>query len=353
MEYLIDQYVAKPEKVNKLLHSPVQVSLKVDGAAFQIGYDSMKDEITYHKRSGVSKRLGPIIMGYEQLFRKSINDAIDYFNTKKDIIKQNKVYAIELFNGLYILLTVIDKNDNVIQDPNKIKKIADGLGIDFAPILFNGVFNQQQIESIISLMNLDETTSNEDFKKHLTTLFGDGNWSKFMLGSEVEGIVLTWAQQGDPQQYKIINPAFKARHKKEIEVDKQQADQLNNIYKCLYNKLNTIADNRSSNWIENLDKNFEKMFEDQQFTKEILSLISKIPYVKKDFWELQMNHTSSIIKDLIKQHGDIIKMIYEKYMMQFHKSRKRNYIISKEFQTEVNNVINKMKTIRSKNLYIS
>ena len=122
MDYLIDKYLKEPEYVKELLNKSVQISLKIDGEAFQIGYDKANDEVTYHKRGGSSKKLGPIIDEYTQLFRKKVNDAIDTFNNKKDVIKQNKFYAIEMFNGNYILLTVIDHNDNVIEDVKTINK---------------------------------------------------------------------------------------------------------------------------------------------------------------------------------------------------------------------------------------
>ena len=49
MDYLIDKYLKEPEYVKELLNKSVQISLKIDGEAFQIGYDKENDEVTYHK----------------------------------------------------------------------------------------------------------------------------------------------------------------------------------------------------------------------------------------------------------------------------------------------------------------
>lgn len=346
MDYLIDKYLKEPEYVKELLNKSVQISLKIDGEAFQIGYDKEKDEVTYHKRGGSSKKLGPIIDEYTQLFRKKINDAIDTFNNKKDVIKQNKFYAIEMFNGNYILLTVIDHNDNVIEDVKTINKIANQLGIDPVPIMFNGVLNKEQQENIINLMTLDENTSNDVFKEYLNNTFGKGDYNKFLKGPEVEGIVLTWNNSGNIEQMKIINPAFKSRHGKEIENSKKQAeaerDSINALTERLYEILNEVGQNLNKNWFANLDANLVNIFNNEQYAKELKDLANKIPYVKKDFWELQMNKTTKDIKSLIKKHGDIIKVIYESYMKTFYKIRKRNYIISKDFNLKVNALIERL-----------
>lgn len=348
MDYLIDTYIKKPEYVNNLLDKKMSISLKVDGQAFQIGYDKNTDEVTYHKRGGSSKKLGPILTEYEQLFRKSVNDAIELFNTKKEELKKNKFYAIEMFNDSYILLTVIDNNDNIIEDQATLDKIAKSLNIDSVPILFNGILNKEQKEAIVALMSLDENTSNDEFKKYLTNMFGTGDYTKFLKGSEVEGIVLTWNNEGNIEQQKIINPAFKTRHQKEIDDNKKKAEEerdiLNNIYETLYNKLKPVAKKLSDKWVENLDLNLNVVLSDKEAFDEILKAVNQLPNVKKDFWEVQMNKASDVLKEMIKTHGDIVKLIYEHYMKMFFKVKKRNYIINKEFQMKVNDLIAHMET---------
>ena len=348
MEHLIDRYLKKPELVKELFTKEVSISLKVDGAAFQISYDKENDSITYHKRGGSSKALGPIIDEYTQLMRKNINDAIDYFDSKKEEVKKYKFYAIEMFNNSYILLTVIDNDNNIIDDRNQLEEISKSLNIDCVPILFEGKLSSEQIESLLSLMTLEPETSNDIYKQYLTNIFGKGDYQRFLVGDEVEGIVLTWNIDNVISQYKIINPAFKTRHDKEIkqgnEDYQKEIEEYINLYELIYETINKIGKYESDNWIKNLDINFIKMINDENFKNEFNNIIKTLQPKFKDFFTLQINKASKEIQDLIKEYGDNMKFLYEKYLQVFFKVKKRNYFISKEFQLNVNKVIERLQS---------
>lgn len=353
MEHLIDKYLKKPEVVKDLFTKEVSISLKVDGAAFQISYDKENDSITYHKRGGSSKSLGPIIDEYTQLMRKNINDAIDYFEEKKEVVKKYKFYAIEMFNDSYILLTVIDNDNNIIDDRNKLEEISKSLDIDCVPILFEGKLNKEQIDSLMSMMTLEPETSNDTYKEYLTNIFGKGDYQKFLVGDEVEGIVLTWNIDNVISQYKIINPAFKTRHDKEIkqgnEDYKKEIEEYINLYELIYETINKIGKHENDNWIKNLDANFINMINNEEFKSKYEDIINTLQPKFKDFFTLQINKASKEIQDVIKEHGDNMKFLYEKYLQVFFKQKKRNYFISKEFQLNVNKVIERLqKTNESK-----
>ena len=351
MEHLIDKYLKKPEVVKELFQKEVSISLKVDGAAFQISCEN--GNVTYHKRGGSSKSLGPIIDEYTQLMRKNVNDAIKYFEPKKDILNKYKFYAIEMFNNSYILLTVIDNNDNIIDEPNKLKEIAKSLDIDCVPILFNGVLKSEQIDALISMMTLASETTNDVYKKYLTDIFGKGEYEKFLNGDEVEGIVLTWNLEDKIQQFKIINPAFKTRHDKEIkdgnEALKKEIEELTELYEFLYEQLEKYGTYKSDNWIENLNQNFLEII-DKEYSK-IKEFDKTIQPKFKDFFTLQPDRVSKDIKELIDKYGDHMKFYYEKYLSLFNKPKKRNFTISKEFQIKVNNLIEKLQS-KNENLRI-
>ena len=342
MDHLVDKYLKKPEVVKELFQKEVSISLKVDGAAFQISCDN--NNITYHKRGGSSKSLGPIIDEYTQLMRKNVNDAIEYFEAKKDILKKYKFYAIEMFNDSYILLTVIDNSNNIIDDPNVLKNIAKSLGIDCVPILFNGVLKSEQIESLVSMMTLAPSTTDNVYKKYLTDIFGKGEYEKFLNGDEIEGIVLTWNIDDKIQQYKIINPAFKTRHDKEIkdgnEAFKKEIEELTELFEFFYESLNKYGSYQSDNWITNLNKNFINIINKEE--SKIKEFDNKIQPKFKDFFTLQINKVSTDIKELIDKYGDNKKFYYEKYLLLFNKPKKRNFTISKEFQIKVNSLIEKL-----------
>lgn len=353
MEHLVEKYLKKPEYVKELFHKDVSISLKVDGAAFQISYNKEQDKVTYHKRAGSSNSLGPIIDEYTQLMRKNVNDAIDFFDTKKDILKNYKFYAIEMFNNSYILLTVIDNDNNIIDNANTLKEIAKSLDIDCIPIMFEGKLSNEQIESLLSMMTLESETPNDVYKQYLIDIFGKGEYKKFLNGDEVEGIVLTWNIEDKIQQFKIINPAFKTRHDKEIknsnEAFKKEIEELQDLYEFLYESLNKYGSYKSDNWIKNLNDNFIEIVSNEKLKFKEFDKTIKPKF--KDFFTLQQNKVSKDINEIIDRYGDNMKFYYEKYLFLFNKPKKRNFIISKEFQVKVNNLIERLQ-YKNENLNI-
>lgn len=346
MDYLIDKYLKKPDYIKALFEKPVTISLKIDGSAFQIFYNKEEDKIEYHKRGGSSSKLGPIIDEYTQLFTKHLNDAIDYFADKEEILKENKFYAIEIFNDMYVLLNVIDNNDKVLTD---IKPIANELDIESLPILFdNQVLPKESQEDLISMCTLAENTTNKDFIVLLKKVFGSGDYERFLKGDEIEGIVLTWIIDDKPVQYKIINPAFKTRHdaeqKSKLEEAEKDTEQLNKLIESLYNRLKDVAKYREDNWIKNLDANFFEMCSDQNWLHDVKDIAKEITPNTNKWFTLQINKVSKVIKELIDHNGDEMKTIYEKYLMTFNKPKKRAFIISKEFQNNINNIIERLQS---------
>lgn len=346
MDYLVDKYLKKPDYVKELFEKPVTISLKIDGSAFQIFYNKEEDKIEYHKRGGSSSKLGPIIDEYTQLFTKHLNDAIDYFTDKEEILKHNKFYAIEIFNDMYVLLNVIDNNDKVLTN---IKSIAKDLDIESLPILFdNQVLSKESQEDLISMCTLEENTTNNDFITLLKKVFGSGDYEKFLKGDEIEGIVLTWIIDDKPVQYKIINPAFKTRHKAEqkskLEEAEKDTEQLNKLIESLYDRLKDVAKYREDNWIKNLDANFFEMCSDPNWLHDVKDIAREITPNTNKWFTLQINKVSKVIKELLYHNGDEMKTIYEKYLMTFNKPKKRAFIISKEFQTNINNIIERLQS---------
>ena len=351
MNYLLDTYIKKPEYVKELFGKSVSISLKIDGSAFQIAYDKSNDKLSYHKRGGSSSKLGPVIDDYTQLFAKYLNDAIEFFDKKKDILKEYKFYAIEIFNDMYILLNVVDHNDNLVDN---VSDIAKKLNIDSVPILYNGKLNNEQIDNVLSMMTLSEDISNEEFISLLKKLFGNGKYVKFLKGSEIEGIVFTWQSDDKIEQFKIINPAFKKRHGEEIKAGKErnklenESEDFINLFKKIYEVTQVYYKKNhksiaSDSWIKKLNNLFINIDKD-----EILKLASKLEPNDKSFWSLQVNKLDPKIKEILKDKSIIVA--YEKFLFLLYKPRKRNYIIDKEFQLKVNSFI---EILQSKNESLS
>jgi predicted esterase YcpF (UPF0227 family) len=200
------------------------------------------------------------------------------------------------------------------------------------------------------MCTLDDKTSNEDFILLIKKIFGSGDYEKFLKGDEVEGIVMTWIENDKPIQYKVINPAFKTRHEVEQKKAKEEAEkdteQLNKLIKSLYDRLSDVAKYRDDNWIKNLDLNFFEMCSDPNWLSDVKNIAKEITPNTNKWFMLQMNKVSDIVKRLLNNNGDELKTIYEKYLMTFNKPKKRAFIISKEFQSKLNAIIEKMQSVK-------
>lgn len=351
MDYLVDLYTKKPDLLNKLFDKSVNISLKVDGSAFQISNDN--GNVEYHKRGGSSNKLGPIIDEYTQLFSKQLNKAIKYFSPSNEMawkeILNNKFLAIELLEGgTYVLLNAIDNNDKIISAGEELVEIADNLGIISVPLLYDGVLNDFRKENIMTMLTLSEDTSNEDFKTLLLNTFKiHKSYQELLNKEEIEGIVLTWDLDGKIAQYKIINPSFKARHSAEQKKKEEQAekdkDNIEALIKLLTDKLEKDGEKLDGNNLKNLELNFLKFISDPKFLNKLINVSAKVRPNDNKFFFLQKDKLSKEMKDIVKKHGTPIITAYEQYLMTFNKERKRNYIISKEFQERINKIIQSFK----------
>ena len=119
----------------------------------------------------------------------------------------------------------------------------------------------------------------------------------------------------------------------------------------IYEIINKIGKHENDNWIKNLDANFINMINNEEFKSKYEDIIDTLQPKFKDFFTLQINKASKEIQDVIKEYGDNMKFLYEKYLQVFFKQKKRNYFISKEFQLNVNKVIERLqKTNESINI---
>lgn len=351
MDYLVDLYTKKPDLLNKLFDKSVNISLKVDGSAFQISNED--GNVQYHKRGGSSNKLGPVIDEYTQLFSKQLNKAMKYFSPSNEMawkeVLNNKFLAIELLEGgTYVLLNAIDNNDNLINAGPGLVEIADGLGIVSVPLLYDGILNDFQKENLMTMLTLSEDTSNEDFKNILLGTFKiHKSYQELLNKEEIEGIVLTWNLDDKIAQYKIINPSFKVRHNTEQKKKEEQAekdkDNIEALIKLLTDKLEKDGEKLDSNNLKNLELNFLKFISEPKFLNKLINISAKVRPNDNKFFFLQKDRLSKEMKDVLKKHGTPIITAYEQYLMTFNKERKRNYIIDKEFQERINKIIQSFK----------
>ena len=345
MEHLSNIFTKKPELVDELFDKHVAISLKIDGMAFQIVYNDETNEIEYHKRSGDATKVGPLIDDYSKLLVKKYSTTIKDFNAKKDLLDDYKFLAIEIFDKKYVLLTVVTKDNKIIDIPDELKDIADKLKIDTVPVLLDGNLTDAQKDGLKTMMTLAPETTTEEYKTYLTNLFGEKEYTEFLKGSgEIEGIVLTFNVDDKVAQYKIINPAFKTRHDAEIKQQKEEqlklAGLVEQILTLYMDKLN--PEKLDDNKLYSLDKNFLKLMQDSKFANKVMNVAVKFPPETNPLLGLNLDICSPEMKKFLKRLGKTMEVAYKQFVMAFYKTRKRNYIVSKEFQMKINEISDKM-----------
>lgn len=337
MEHLSKILQSKNELFDKLCAHNVKVTLKIDGAAFQITCDN--GEITYHKRSGSTNKPGPVIDEFTLLYSRHLHNAIQYFNNRKEEISKYRFLTFEIFNDKYILLSAV-KDDSVIEDIDELEKIASELNVDTVPVIFNGILTEEQQAFIKSYHTTSEDVPFNQFLKS-TFNVSAANYNKYLKNDdEIEGIVLNFDVDGKNAQYKIVDKAFTNNVKKKNaddlalkEKNKETAEKITlSILDWMENNSQKLDDNH---W-ESLNKNFYNMVKDAPLMNKLLNLSVRLNESKFKPVESLLKPE---IKKLIKKHGTAMAIIYENYLMMFHKKRTRHYIINKDTQNKINKVI--------------
>lgn len=354
MDYLVDLYTKKPEVLSELFNKKVNISVKVDGSAFQITNDN--GNVEYHKRGGSSSKIGPVIDEYTKLFTKHLNDAIEFFSEGNKgawkEIQNHKFLAIELLeDGHWVLLTAIDNNDKIINPGKELEEIASNMSIFSVPLLFDGNTTGEMENLLFDMMTLSEDTSNEDFVNLLFKIFPnvkkeDNSWEELLRNSEVEGIVLTWELDGKLAQYKIINPAFKKRHEAEQAAAKEKAEKnsenLGKLIQLLTDKLESDGQKLDDNHLKSLELNFLSFINNPKFFNKLVNVAAKVFPNDNKFFKLQIEKVSADMQKKLKKYGTPLITAYEQFLMTFNKERKRSFIISQEFQDRINSIISKI-----------
>lgn len=339
MDHLKDLFSKNEQRCRNLLHQHVTVTLKIDGTAFQV-YVNNDNEIEYHKRSGNTSRLGPLIDEYTLLFVKSYSDAISHIEKYKDLIIKNwKFLTFEIFNDRLFILSAYDRLMNPVAN---LQDIAKKIGCDCVPMLFNGDLSDDQYDKIVRFCESQDRI--HDFKQWVYDIFKDYNkfpkplWNK--IGNDIEGFVMNFE---DGSQYKIDDPQFARMHKdmtaKAKEESKQIKPILDDLYKEIYGWMKNNAQKLGNDNWESLNMNFINMCRDEECLKRLLSISDQIPQSSLDLVDSKIN---PMIKKLMIKYGTPMKTLYWKYLYMMNKPKKRNYIVNKEFQQKVNAIINKI-----------
>lgn len=351
MDHFIDIYKKKPEVCEKLLgQKNIKINLKVDGKPFQVLFNEETKELEFHGRSGDETHVGPLIDDYTRLFSKPINDAIAHVEKHTEVFKDYKFLTFEVINKLLLLTAIIDKDENFIESANDIKKIADKLGTDVMPTLWEGELSQDQKDSIINILATGIVPEKKEFIDWVTSMFGSySEFPKKLISASdefIEGIVFFFPVKGKVVEYKLVDPTYRQSMKdRDAENEKERQDNAvhyEKIYNTFVDWLEKTDIEKSDNRIENLQKLFLSMMENSKTYNKLMNAGSHIKLNNSKTYALQNDRVIPELNKSFRKYGNVYKQLCELFIKLFYKGKKRGFVISQEFQDRVNTLVDKI-----------
>ena len=348
MEHFIDVYKKKPELCEKLLDlSGIKINLKVDGKPFQVVYNEQSDSLEYHGRSGDETHIGPEIDDYTRLFSKPVNDAIAHIEKRVDVFKKYKFLTFEVIDNMLLLTAIIDKNDEFITSADKIKEIADELDTDIMPTLWEGKLSAEQIDSIVNILSSGLVPEKKDFIDWVNSMFNTyKNYPEKLISAAddfIEGIVFFFDVNDKIAEYKLVDPTYRQSMKDRDNENAIEREKNADTYEKIYNAFVDYAEkaewNSQGSWLEKLQHTFFNMMSDNKTFNKLMNLGAKIRINTSKTYSIQTNRVIPELKKEIKTKGNVYKQLLELFIKLFYKPKKRGFIISKEFQERINNII--------------
>lgn len=345
MDHIQDIYKKKPQMIEKIWDNLTKVNLKVDGKPFQVVYNEDTDELEYHGRSGNETKVGPLIDDMNRLFSKPINDAINHIEKRKDIFKDYKFLTFEVIGGILLLTAIITKDGKFINNPDEILEISKKLETDVMPCLWEGKLSNDQKTILMDAISTDIIPTKGEFVEWVKSLFG--SYSKFpknlISRSEefIEGLVFFYDVDGKIVEYKLVDPAYRnlVKNNQNKNKDDETAKKFKDIYNIFVDWSEENAKALDSNRIRSIEFNFIEMMKNTKIYNKLMNIGSGLTINQSDSYFLQLDRVSDELRKLIKKHGNVYQLLFEKFVKLFYKSKKRGFVISKEFQERVNKLV--------------
>jgi hypothetical protein len=210
IKYLADIYEKKGKDfIEKLFSLDLSVTENLDGSSFSFEKDFTGDNISFYKKDQENPitKVDRILMkyyekpiNYIESFPENIKKQIPkgwrfgmiYFpNTKPVRIEYEKVPKNHLILTHILIRDEFGETIRTVQDKYELDEWADRLGVEKAPIIFQGRLNNEQKMSIMDflstpLMDLKNRFKTESFSKYLISLL-DPDAIKTTLGKDLHG----------------------------------------------------------------------------------------------------------------------------------------------------------------------
>ena len=222
--------------IEKLFSKELTVTENLDGSTFSFERDFTGNNISFYKKDQENPitKVDRILMSY---YEKPINyiDSLPeltkeeipkgwrfgmtYFPNSKPVrIEYERVPKNHLILTHVLVRDEFGETENIIQDKEELDRWADKLGVERAPIIFQGKLNEDQKLSIMDflstpLMDLKNRFKTESFSKYLISILNP-EIVKTTLGKdlhgEIDSLVFRFDDEGKEETIlaKMVDPVF-------------------------------------------------------------------------------------------------------------------------------------------------
>lgn len=293
MLQILDIYKEYPnEIINYLENNEVTINALFGGYKLQIIYDNNSNCIKYFDANNLKNaEIGNEITDIENLFIPGLNKVIEKINSKIDLVKQYKYILCEVNNKKVNLITVVDKNNNINKDLNKVAKIFE---FNIAPILYKGKLKENTIEKFKNVFK------EEIIKTDILNFILDNN-TKSLIKELLFNINLI--DKSNKKCLQLILP-----------INNIETDLINNTFDNIdkENNKKIIKDIFYQFGEAKTDEEFIELIKDSKKYNKLINLSSKLPNL---YYNIQEDAINENIKKLIKSKGSLMKKIYEHYIL--------------------------------------
>jgi len=238
IKYLSDIYEKKGKGfIENLFNKFLTVTENLDGSSFSFERDFTGDNISFYKKDQDNPitKVDRILMRYyekpityidslsveiKKQIPKGWRFGMAYFpNTKPVNIEYDRIPRNHLILTHIVVRDEFGDVINNVQDKEELDEWADKLGVERAPVIFQGKLNRDQKISIMDflstpLMDLKSRFKTESFTKYLISILNK-NLEKTSLGKDlsgnVESIVFRFEDEEGKEETvlaKMVDPVF-------------------------------------------------------------------------------------------------------------------------------------------------
>lgn len=222
--------------IEKLFSKELTVTENLDGSTFSFERDFTGNNISFYKKDQENPitKVDRILMSYYEKpinyidsLPESIKEEIPkgwrfgmtYFpNTKPVRIEYERVPKNHLILTHILIRDEFGETERIVQEKDELDKWADKIGVERAPIIFQGKLNEDQKLSIMDflstpLMDLKNRFKTESFSKYLISILNP-EIVKTTLGKdlhgEIDSLVFRFEDEGKEEIIlaKMVDPVF-------------------------------------------------------------------------------------------------------------------------------------------------